>query len=58
VPAGVRLAAVALLGTVVYAGACYWRAPDVVAELRRLRLSVARRRSAEPILDEELAEAA
>ena len=58
VPAGARLAAVVALGAAVYAGGVLWRAPDVVAELRRLRLSVARRRIDESTGDEQLAKAA
>ncbi len=36
-PAAVRLAATSVAGASLYAGALKWRAPDVVAELRRLR---------------------
>jgi O-antigen/teichoic acid export membrane protein len=34
IPAPVRLAAVTILGVVVYGAACRWRAPDVIAEIR------------------------
>ena len=41
---GIRLLAATAVGVAVFAGACRWRAPEVVDELRRLR----RRRPARP----------
>jgi hypothetical protein len=45
VPAGVRLLVLVLLGGCIYAAACFWRAPELIAEIRGVS---GRRRAREP----------